>query len=98
EMGILLDRNSNEGLIIGSLDQSNWKSGIYFAGSRSSINEIKVQAGYTNKKLTHDDMPHGILQGTNVLSPKYFISSGKDWRVDMETYGKLHNTLNTKYV
>ena len=98
EIGILLDRNSDEGLIIGSLDQSDWKSGIYYSGSKSSIDKIKVQAGFTNKKLTHDDMPHGILQGTTVLSPKYYISSGKYWREDMETFGKLHAIFNMKYV
>ena len=98
EVGILLDKNSDGGFILGSLDQSNWKSGVYFSGNKSTVQKIKVLAGYTDKRLTHDNMPHGSINGDKIVSPKYFIASSTDWRVDMESFGKIHTLLNPKYV
>ena len=98
EIGILLDKNSPEGLVIGSLDQSTWKSGVYFGGEKNQLENIEVVAGFTNKHLTKDEMPHGKVRGNSILSPKYFVYTGNNWREGMEQYAHLHSFLTPKYV
>jgi len=93
EVGMLLDQNSDQGLLIGALDQSVWKSGVSFTGKGDSYNGVKVTAGFTNKVLTHDDMPHGYLYGNSISTPKYMIRFENNWRQGMEEFGKVHRQL-----
>lgn len=98
EVGMLLNKNSAEGLLIASLDQSTWKSGINFYGENDQVNQIDVIAGFTNKHLTKDEMPHGTISGQSIYSPKYFIYSGQNWREGMEQFGHFHRFLTPKEV
>lgn len=98
EIGVVYDKESNQGLLIGSLDQSVWKSGIEIKGDRGSYNYIATKTGFTDVNITRDSMGHGFIHGDQIYSPKYFISYGKDWRINMEDYAKIHRQLSPPYV
>ncbi|UIR54821.1 alpha-galactosidase [Sphingobacterium sp. SRCM116780] len=98
EIGVIYDRESQHGLLIGSLDQSVWKSGIAIKGNQGNCNFIAVKTGFTDVNITRDSMEHGFVKGDRVLSPKYLISYVNDWRAGMEEYAKIHRQLLPPYV
>lgn len=98
EVGVVYDKNSNHGLVIGSLDQSVWKSGISIGGNQNNYDFLAIKTGFTDVNITRDSMGHGFIKGNRIISPKYLISYVKDWRVGMEDYAKIHRQLQTPYV
>lgn len=90
EVGAIYDEPSRNGLVIGSIDHDNWKSGIQtHKKPNAPIHLLKAYAGATSK-YTHDTQPHGYLKGKTISSPRFVIGQYADWREGMERYGDLN--------
>ena len=98
EVGVVYDKESGKGLLIGSLDQSVWKSGIAINGARGQYSHLAARAGFTDVTITRDSMAHGAVKGDVIRSPKYLVSYDKDWRTGLEKYAKIHRKLIPPYV
>ncbi|MGQ7856129.1 alpha-galactosidase [Pedobacter sp. WC2501] len=90
EVTALYHDQSRKGFVIGSVEHSNWKTGLITA--MDSDKKISVQAicGYTEESITRDKIAHGYLKGNSVSSAKVFFGAFADWRLGMETYAKLN--------
>jgi alpha-galactosidase len=98
------DVKGRGGLIVGSIEHDNWKSGITSKTSgTNSLDEICVAAGVVNQR-TNDIrfgdnasiMPHGSISGAKVRSPRYFFGYYDDWRDGFEALGDATATLAPK--
>jgi len=98
ELAVVYDKESAHGVLIGSLDQSVWKSGIDIKGDKGQYNLISAKAGFTDVTITRDSMDHGFVSGNVIRSPKYVVSYVNDWRAGLESYAKIHRQLSPPYV
>jgi len=102
EVTAIYNTDNNNGIVIGSLEQDNWKSGIRIkGGSAETLNSLELYAGMSDSVVTHDRIAHGkILPGTDgqVKSPLMLIGSFADWRDGMETFAKLNAVLQPKQI
>ncbi|WP_156169570.1 hypothetical protein [Sphingobacterium sp. IITKGP-BTPF85] len=67
EVGVVYDKNSNHGLVIGSLDQSVWKSGISIGGNQNNYDFLAIRTGFTDVNITRDSMGHGFIKGNRII-------------------------------
>lgn len=90
EVTALYHNQSRKGVVIGSVEHGNWKTGVIT--TMDSTKKISVQAicGFTEESITRDKIPHGYLKGIMVSSAKVFFGAFDDWRSGMETYAKLN--------
>lgn len=95
EVSGFYDVTSREGLIVGSVEHDNWKSGITSTtGSSNRLRELTVAAGVVNKRTNDiwEGRPsistHGTIYGKRVVSPKYFLGYYADWRNGLEDLGE----------
>lgn len=98
EVGVVYDNQSREGLVVGSLNHLDWKTGVKIAGEQASIHQLDVWAGYSDVQVTRDSMPHGTISGNRIQSPKIFIGYFDDWRTGMENYAKVGRILEPPYI
>ncbi|RFM29390.1 alpha-amylase family protein [Chitinophaga silvisoli] len=87
--------NEKSGIVIGSLEQDVWKTGI-----RVQENTLKVICGYTDSLRTHDVKVHGMVQAVDGYchSAPIFIGYDADWRKGMETYAKTNMSFHPPQV
>ena len=87
--------NDKGGMVIGSLQQDVWKTGI-----QVKENTLKVFCGYTDSLRTHDGKGHGWVQPVDgyCSSAPIFIGYDKDWRKAMETYAVANKSFNPGHV
>ncbi|WP_025142383.1 alpha-galactosidase [Pedobacter jeongneungensis] len=90
EVSALYHDQSRNGFVIGSIDHSNWKTGIITAMDNDKKIGIQAICGYTEESITRDKIPHGYLSGNSISSAKVFFGAFDDWRLGMETYAKLN--------
>ncbi|RBQ02434.1 alpha-galactosidase [Pedobacter miscanthi] len=90
EVGALYHDQSRKGFVMGSIEHSNWKTGVITAMDNDKKINLQVICGYTEESITRDKIPHGYLSGNSVSSAKVFFGAFNDWRVGMETYAKLN--------
>ena len=101
EVTALYNNDTYNGIVIGSLEHTLWKSGVQVTGaSDTTLAELAVFAGYTDPAITHDQLPHGNVPAINGIcsSPKMMIGYFDDWRNGMETYAKLNGIAEPKYI
>lgn len=98
EVGAVFDNPSRHGLIIGSVNHMDWKTGVKTAGQKAAIHELEVWAGYCDVNVTRDSMIHGTLSGTTLRSPKIFVGYFTDWRTGMEDYAKTGRLIEPPYI
>jgi len=98
EVGAVYDNQSRNGLIIGSLDHMDWKTGIKTAGSKASLNQLEVWAGYSDVAVTRDSMEHGTIHGDIIRSPRIFVGYFADWRDGMDSYAQTGRLLEPPYI
>lgn len=101
EVTALYNNDTYAGLVLGSLEQDTWKTGIQVtAGSDSTLSHLSVFAGYTDSLLTHDLRPHGTVLPQNgyCRSPRILIGSFSDWRDGMEAYAQLNMQLVPRHI
>jgi alpha-galactosidase len=106
EVTNIYSNDSRHGLVIGSIDNSHWKTGITVLGGGTSSAYVSVINGYIKNNLTRDpDNPdntprlHGWVNvGMDYCdSPKILISADDDWRTAFETYGEVSALSQPKY-
>jgi alpha-galactosidase len=81
---------SRKGFIIGSIEHSNWKTGIITGMNAEKKINIQAICGYTEESITRDKMEHGYLKGNTISSSKVFFGAFADWRSGMETYARAN--------
>lgn len=89
EAGAVYDEVSGNGIVIGSVEHQDWKSGIK-TEQNGPVNRLEAWSGYTDKDVTRDELPHGFISGDSVRSPKFFVGYFEDWRTGLEEYGKAN--------
>lgn len=96
EVGALYNTDSRNGLILGSVEHTTWKTGIvYTTDATNSIQNIAVYGGITSSE-TRDVLPHGKIVGYKITSPLIFIGFFDDWRNGMETYADANAVVAPK--
>jgi len=90
EVSALYHDQSRKGFVIGSIDHTNWKTGIITTMDNDKKIGIQAICGYTEESITRDKIPHGYLSGNSISSAKVFFGAFDDWRLGMETYAKLN--------
>ncbi|WP_431295222.1 alpha-galactosidase [Pedobacter sp. P26] len=90
EVTALYHDQSRKGFVIGSIDHTNWKTGVITAMNSDKKISIQAICGYTEESITRDKIIHGYLTGNSVSSAKVFFGAFDDWRLGMETYAKLN--------
>jgi len=86
EATAVFNNDTRNGLVIGSVEHDNWKTGIEMsAGSDNTLNSLVCYGGAADE-LTRDSKPHGALKGKIIKSPKIFIGYFNDWRTGLETF------------
>ncbi|MHB9057021.1 MAG: T9SS type A sorting domain-containing protein [Paludibacteraceae bacterium] len=92
EVGAVYNNDTRQGLIIGSIEHTLWKTGINTTtNSSNSIQSLEVYGGITSTQ-TRDVLAHGMVKGLLIKSPKIMIGYFTDWRAGLETYADL-NTI-----
>lgn len=90
EVATVFNNNDRNGLIVGSVEHSDWKTGIDMSrGDRNNIGSLVCFGGVADT-LTRDSKAHGALKGKEVKSPKVFVGFFNDWRAGLEEYGKAN--------
>ncbi len=103
EVSGVYDVQSRQGLIVGSIEHDNWKSGISITpNGQNRIRNFTVAAGVVSER-TNDiwkDRPsvskHGSISGVSVASPRYFLGYYSDWRTGLEDLGEATAKLCPK--
>jgi len=98
EVGVIYDNSSFKGIISGSINHRVWKTGVSTGIDAEGSTFINVQAGFTEKDITRDVIPHGVLKGTVVKSPIVFYGLFEDWRKGMNAYAKANKTAEPPVV
>lgn len=90
EVATVFNNDDRKGLIVGSVEHSDWKTGIDMTrGDRSNIGSLVCFGGVADT-LTRDSKAHGALKGKEVKSPKVLVGFFNDWRTGLEEYGKAN--------
>ena len=93
EVSAVLNSDTREGLIIGSLEHDTWKTGVKASSDKTcSLDTLKAFGGIATN-LTRDIIPHGKVKGKTVKSPLIFIGRVDDWRDGMEEFADLCNVV-----
>jgi len=90
EVGVVYNAGTRQGLIVGSVEHTLWKTGINTTtNGTNSLLSLEVFGGITSSQ-THDMMVHGSVKGIKIKSPKIFIGYFSDWRNGLETYADVN--------
>ncbi|MET0637323.1 MAG: alpha-galactosidase [Chitinophagaceae bacterium] len=101
EVTAIYNADNNRGLVIGSLEQDVWKSGIALKGNSSTgLSSINVFAGLSDSVVTHDRIPHGKVLPVKgkVYSPQVLIGYFDDWRTGLETYARSVRDIHPRSI
>ncbi|MBQ8424330.1 MAG: hypothetical protein IJY36_08785 [Coprobacter sp.] len=103
EVTSVFNGETQQGLVIGSVEHDNWKSAVRLTGSpltQSYLSRLECFSGVTHS-ATRDAVgdylqPHGSLSGAEVKSARMLVGYFSDWRTGMETYGEVNNLIAPK--
>ena len=94
EVTAIYDNTTREGIVIGSVTHDTWKTAIDAHALHSRLVSLDVYGGISApdgvRSDTHDILPHGLVHGVAVRSPRIFIGSFADWRDGLEAYGNVN--------
>ncbi|MCU1314327.1 MAG: carbohydrate binding family 6 [Acidobacteriaceae bacterium] len=101
EVTSIYDNESREAIVLGSITHDTWKTAIDVRARGGDISELDIYGGIASpsgvRTDTHDTVPHGLVHGAHVVSPRIFIGSFDDWRNGLEAYGEasaaVHHAL-----
>lgn len=93
EVTALVNADSNEGIVVGSIEHDIWKTGIRVASGKTCSVDTLVAFGGIATQLTRDIIPHGLVKGSSVKSPLMFVGRFNDWRDGMEAFGDACATV-----
>ncbi|KGO85295.1 alpha-galactosidase [Flavobacterium rivuli WB 3.3-2 = DSM 21788] len=97
EAGVLFNNTSRNGIIIGSLEHTVWKSAVKTTNTNNDV-ALTAWAGYSEQAVTRDAIPHGMVKGNKVTSPKFFVGYYADWRTGLEEYAKANRLTEKPFV
>ena len=90
EVGVIYNKTNRQGLIVGSIEHTLWKTGIKtITNTTNSLLRLEAFGGITSSE-TRDLLVHGSVKGTKIKSPKILIGYFSDWRTGMETYADVN--------
>ena len=97
EVTSIFNGNTQNGLVIGSVEHDTWKSAIRMVGNRDnqSITKLECFSGASHS-ATRDEKPHGSLRKMTVKSAKMFVGFFNDWRSGMEKFGETNAAIIPK--
>ncbi len=101
ELGAVYNVDDHTGVVIGSLEQDDWKTGFLLkANGINKATGIHIRSGFTDSTLTHDVIPHGKVLPVDglVQSPKILVSFCSDWRDGMESFAKQNRKLHARSI
>ncbi len=101
EVTALYDDSSRRGIVIGSLEQDVWKTGIRVRGETdTTLSALAVFAGFADPVITHDKIGHGLVRpvGGVCRGARVMIGDFEDWRTGMETYARLDSLAGPKVI
>lgn len=103
EVSAMYDVLSRQGLVVGSIEHENWKSGITVTpNGQNRLRNLTVAAGVVSSRTNDvwEGRPsltkHGSISGQRVRSPKYFFGYYADWRNGLEELGEATEKLCSK--
>jgi len=98
EVTVVYDNESRQSIVLGSIDHDTWKTAIEVRGGEGHLNQLDIYGGISSptgvRTDTHDTLPHGVVHGERVTSPRIFVGSFSDWREGLETYGAANATIH----
>lgn len=92
EVTAIFNGETQQGLVLGSVEHDNWKSAIRMTGSpvtQGKMKRIECISGFADEK-THDVREHGYISGTAVKSARFMVGLYDDWRTGLETFGDVN--------
>ena len=102
EMTAFYDNASREGIVLGSITHDVWKTSIDLRSTNGQIGDLDVYGGISSpngvRTDTHDTVPHGVVRGARVLSPRIYIGSFADWRDGLEMYGAANAAIQAPLI
>jgi hypothetical protein len=98
EVAAIYDNATRQALILGSITHDTWKTAIEAGVTNGQITSLDLYGGISSptgvRTDTHDTVPHGIVRGERVKSPRIFIGSFADWRDGLEAYGAANAAIH----
>jgi alpha-galactosidase len=98
EVTAIYDNVSRHALVLGSITHDTWKTAIEARGADGQVTDLDIYGGISSptgvRTDTHDTVPHGIVRGAHVASPRIFIGSFADWRDGLEAYGAANAIIH----
>lgn len=92
EVTTIYDNDSRAGFVLGSITHDVWKTEIQVHADQGKIEGLDVfggsQGSLGERTDTHDFVPHGVVKGAKVTSPRVMVGEFGDWREGLEAYGK----------
>ncbi|PTS98182.1 alpha-galactosidase [Pedobacter sp. HMWF019] len=95
EVSVLFNETSNQGLVIGSVDHDNWKTGVVTATEGNTLRRLEAYGGFTYA-TSRDILPHGKISGKLVRSPRMFAGSYADWKEGMNDFAAVNSGLHKR--
>lgn len=98
EVTAIYDNASRRAIILGSITHDVWKTAIDAQAADGRLTGLDIYGGISSptgvRTDTHDTVPHGLVHGTKVVSPRIFIGSFADWREGLEDYGAANAAVH----
>jgi alpha-galactosidase len=98
EVTAIYDNTSRHAIILGSITHDVWKTAIDVHAADGHFVDLDIYGGISSptgvRTDTHDTVPHGLVHGTRVVSPRIFIGSFTDWRNGLDAYGAANAAVH----
>lgn len=98
DLTAIYDNVSRQSLILGSITHDTWKTAIDVHAADGELTDLDIYGGIASptgvRTDTHDTVPHGLVKGSRVVSPRIFIGSYSDWRDGLEAYGAANAAVH----
>ncbi|HEX4038813.1 MAG TPA: hypothetical protein VHX37_12205 [Acidobacteriaceae bacterium] len=102
EVTTLFDNATRQALVLGSVAHDVWKTAIEAHAADGQLSSLDIYGGIASpagvRTDTHDTLPHGIVHGARVASPRIFIGSFSDWRSGLEAFGAANAAVHPPLV
>lgn len=101
EVTALYNNDTYRGLVIGSVEQDVWKTGINVKANDSHTVSLTAFGGFADSNITHDKIPHGLAGedgGRLCSSPYIMVGMFSDWRSGMEAYAAYNREWKDKEI
>lgn len=91
EVTALFNNSTRHGVVVGSVEHDNWKTGITATCDTVAQYFATLQCyGGVADSLTRDSKPHGTITGKAVKSPLMMLGYYNDWRDGLDEYAQVN--------